>query len=228
MECRHGRYAVREHAGRLWGEDRECAVGASCVRSCADGGTGKHGEGSRGIRRGGRRDTELEKDTSPITIDWFVAYDWYGKVFDPVNNMADKKLQTETGITINVITGNADKLNALIVSGELPDVVTFDAVASQRLQMEDSGMVLDLEELSEKYAPDLNVPQSQKDWYRNDDGKWYSLVSFYYGPERCTDEFGGFLVTHNSNFVRTDLLEQIGMSMEDLKTKEGFYEALKK
>ena len=89
-------------------------------------------------------------------------------------------------------------------------------------------MVLDLEELSEKYAPDLNVPQSQKDWYRNDDGKWYSLVSFYYGPERCTDEFGGFLVTHNSNFVRTDLLEQIGMSMEDLKTKEGFYEALKK
>ena len=96
-----------------------------------------------------------KKDTSPITIDWFVAYDWYGKVFDPVNNMADKKLQTETGITINVITGNADKLNALIVSGELPDVVTFDAVASQRLQMEDSGMVLDLEELSEKYAPDL-------------------------------------------------------------------------
>lgn len=169
-----------------------------------------------------------KKDSSPITIDWFVAYDWYGKVFDPVNNLADKKLQTETGITINVITGDTDKLNALIVSGELPDVVTFDAVASQRLQMEDSGLVLDLEELSEKYAPDLNVPQSQKDWYRNDDGKWYSLVSFYYGPERCTDEFGGFLVTHNSNFVRMDLLEQIGMSMEDLKTKEGFYEALKK
>lgn len=169
-----------------------------------------------------------KKDTSPITIDWFVAYDWYGKVFDPVNNLADKKLQTETGITVNIITGDTDKLNALIVSGELPDVVTFDAVASQRLQMEDSGMVLDLEELSEKYAPDLNVPQSQKDWYRNDDGKWYSLVSFYYGPERCTDEFGGFLVTHNSNFVRTDLLEQIGMSMEDLKTKEGFYQALKK
>lgn len=169
-----------------------------------------------------------KKDASPITIDWFVAYDWYGKVFDPVNNLADKKLQTETGITVNIITGDTDKLNALIVSGELPDVVTFDAVASQRLQMEDSGMVLDLEELSEKYAPDLNVPQSQKDWYRNDDGKWYSLVSFYYGPERCSDEFGGFLVTHNSNFVRTDLLEQIGMSMEDLKTKEGFYEALKK
>ena len=169
-----------------------------------------------------------KKDTSPVTIDWFVAYDWYGKVFDPVNNIADKKLQTETGITVNIITGDADKLNALIVSGELPDVVTFDAVASQRLQMENAGLVLDLEELAENYAPDLNVPQSQKDWYRNEDGKWYSLVSFYYGPERCSDEFGGFLVTHNSNFVRTDLLEQIGMTMDDLHTKDGFYQALKK
>ena len=109
-----------------------------------------------------------------------MAYDWYGKVFDPVNNIADKKLQTETGITVNIITGDADKLNALIVSGELPDVVTFDAVASQRLQMENAGLVLDLEDLAENYAPDLNVPQSQKDWYRNEDGKWYSLVSFYY------------------------------------------------
>ena len=92
-----------------------------------------------------------------------MAYDWYGKVFDPVNNIADKKLQTETGITVNIITGDADKLNALIVSGELPDVVTFDAVASQRLQMENAGLVLDLEDLAENYAPDLNVPQSQKD-----------------------------------------------------------------
>lgn len=132
-----------------------------------------------------------------------MAYDWYGKVFDPVNNIADKKLQTETGITVNIITGDADKLNALIVSGELPDVVTFDAVASQRLRWRMRVWYWDLEDLAENYAPDLNVPQSQKDWYRNEDGKWYSLVSFYYGPERCSDEFGGFLVTHNSNFVRT-------------------------
>ena len=132
MECRHGRYAVREHAGRLWGEDRECAVGASCVRSCADGEQESTEKAVEESAEAAGETPSWKKDTSPITIDWFVAYDWYGKVFDPVNNMADKKLQTETGITINVITGNADKLNALIVSGELPDVVTFDAVASQK------------------------------------------------------------------------------------------------
>lgn len=169
-----------------------------------------------------------KRDTTPIEVDWFVAYDWYGKVFDPVNNLADKQLQTETGITINIMTGNTDKLNALIVSGDLPDIVTFDASASQRVQMENGGLVMNLDELAEQYAPDLNVPQSQKDWYRNEDGNWYSLVSYYYGEERCNDEFGGFLVSQNCNFVRTDLLEQIGMTMEDLRTKDGFYEALKK
>jgi len=168
-----------------------------------------------------------KRDTTPITVDWFVAYDWYGKVFDPVNNLADQTLQTETGITINIITGDTDKLNALIMADELPDIVTFDAVASQRTQLEDAGMVLDLEGLANQYAPDLNIPQSQKDWYRNEDGKWYSAISYYYGPERCNDEFGGFLVTHNNNYVRTDLLAQLGLTMDDLKTKDGLYNALK-
>lgn len=168
-----------------------------------------------------------KRDTTPITVDWFVAYDWYGKVFDPENNLADKALLEETGITLNILTGDGEKLSVLIATEELPDIVTCDAVATQRLQMENAGMVLDLEELSEKYAPDLNVPQSQRDWYRNEDGKWYSLISYFYATERTNEEFGGFYVTHNSNFVRTDILEQIGMTMDDLRTKEGFYQALK-
>lgn len=193
----------------------------------AAGGTDQTGQSGESGQSGQQEGASWKQDTAPITIDWFVAYDWYGKVFDPDNNVADQKLQTETGITLNIMTGDTEKLNALIVSGQLPDVVTFDAIASQRLQMENAGMVLDLEDLEKQYAPDLNVPQSQKDWYRNEDGKWYSLISYYYGNERCNDEYGGFLVTHNSNFVRVDLLEQIGMTMEDLTTKEGIYNALK-
>lgn len=168
-----------------------------------------------------------KRDTTPITVDWFVAYDWYGKVFDPVNNFADKALQTETGITLNIITGDTDKLNALIMTNELPDIVTFDAIASQRTQLENAGMVLDLEGLASQYAPDLNIPQSQRDWYRNEDGKWYSAVSYYVGPERGNAEFGGSLVTHNNNYVRTDLLTELGLTMDDLKTKDGLYNTLK-
>jgi len=168
-----------------------------------------------------------KRDTTPITVDWFVAYDWYSKVFDPVNNLADKALQEETGITLNIITGDTDKLNALIMTNDLPDIVTFDAIATQRTQLENSGMVYDLEELANKYAPDLNIPQSQKDWYRNKDGKWYSAISYFYASERVNDEFGGFFVTHNNNYVRVDLLEKLGLTMDDLKTKDGLFNALK-
>jgi len=168
-----------------------------------------------------------KQDTTPITIDWFVAYDWYGKTFDPVNNMADKKLLEETGITINFTSGGVDKLGAMVAAGELPDVITYDALSSIRLEMEDAGMLADLESLAEQYAPDLNVPQSQRDWYRNKDGNWYSVVSYYYGPERTNEEFGGYLAFHNMNFVRVDLLEQIGMTKEDLTTLDGLYEAFK-
>lgn len=164
-------------------------------------------------------------DTSPYTIDWFVSYDWYSKKFNPDTNLTDKKILTDTGITLNITTGDFDKLNMMIATGDLPDVITTDATASQRLLLENGGMLLDLNELSAKYAPDLNVPQSMKDWYTAEDGNWYAITSFYYGPERTSKEFGGYYETHNKNFVRTDLLEQTGYTLEDMKTKEGFLNA---
>lgn len=168
-----------------------------------------------------------KRDTTPITVKWFVAYDWYSKVFNPDKNLADKKLVTETGITLEISTGDTDKLNALILSGDLPDIITFDVVASQRVQMEDAGMVRNLDGLVTKYAPNINIPQSEKNWYRNKNGHWYSAISYFYAPEHCNKEFGGFLMTHNSNWVRKDLLSQTGYTLDDLKTKEGFFKVLK-
>ncbi len=169
-----------------------------------------------------------ETDTTPITIEWFVCYDWFGKTFSPDTNLADAKILEDTGITIEFTSGDLDKLNLLITTGDLPDVITMDITASQRLTLEDNGLLYPLDELSEKYAPDLNVPESMAEWYQNDDGHWYTLASYFTSDERCNSEFGGYRVTHNHNFVRTDLLEQIGGSMEDLQTKEGFLNTLRK
>jgi putative aldouronate transport system substrate-binding protein len=167
------------------------------------------------------------QDKSPYTLKWFVAYDWYGKTFNPAINLGDKAILEETGITLEIDTGSYEKLNLLISTGDLPDLVTFDAVASQRTLLEDGGVLYDLEELSAKYAPDLNVPQSMKDWYRARDGKWYTIASYFYGPERTRPEFGGYYVTHNLNYARQDILDQTGMTLEDMKTKEGFLNALR-
>ncbi|MEG0049843.1 MAG: extracellular solute-binding protein [Clostridia bacterium] len=163
----------------------------------------------------------------PHTITWFVAYDWFGTVFDPVNNEGCKVLLADTGITLEFSSGDMDKLNMLITTGNLPDVITMEATATQRKMLEDAGALEPLEPLIKEYAPDMNVPQSMLDWYRNDNGNTYSLASFYYGDERTSKEYGGMYVTHNKNFARSDILEQIGMTYDELNSKEGMLKALR-
>ena len=154
------------------------------------------------------------------------AYDWYGKKFDETNNLFDKKLYEETGVKIDIQTGDTDKLNMLIQTGKLPDIITLDANSTQRKLLEDNGMVQPLGPLMEQYAPDLAVPQSMRDWYTAKDGQWYSIASYYYGDDNIADN-KGFYETHNQNYVREDILSEIGMSIDDLQTKEGFLNALR-
>ena len=104
-----------------------------------------------------------------------MAYDWYGKKFDEANNLFDKKLYEETGVKIDIQTGDTDKLNMLIQTGKLPDIITLDANSTQRKLLEDNGMVQPLKPLMDQYAPDLLVPQSMIDWYTAKDGNWYSI-----------------------------------------------------
>lgn len=167
-----------------------------------------------------------KQDTSDCTVTWFFAYDWYGKQFDPVNNAFDKKLYEETGIKLEIKTGDTDKLNMLIQTGKLPDVITLDANSTQRKLLEDKGLVQPLDTLRDQYAPDLEVPQSMIDWYTAADGHWYSIASFYYGDDNIKDN-NGYYETHNQNYVRDDILQQIGMTYDDLRTKEGFLDALR-
>ncbi len=72
----------------------------------------------------------------------------------------------------------------------------------------------------------ISVPQSMIDWYRNKDGHWYSIASFYYGEDNVRDN-NGYFETHNQNFVRDDILKQIGMTYDELRTKDGFLKALR-
>lgn len=165
------------------------------------------------------------QDTSPVTLEWFVAYDWASNTFDPVNNVTDKYINEQTGVTIKWSYGNLEKLNMLITTNSLPDIVTYDMVSSERLTMENSGLLQPMDELVSQYAPDMIVPQEMMDWYRNEnDGHWYAFAS-YYGDTSVEDyQF----VTNNQFYARSDIMEQLGITREDMNTKEGFIQALKK
>ncbi|QTH43151.1 hypothetical protein J4772_01355 [Cohnella sp. LGH] len=165
-------------------------------------------------------------DTSACKVTWFVAYDWYGKKFSPETNEFDKWVLNETGCSIEFQTGDTDKLNVLISTDSLPDVVTFDANTSQRTLLENSGKLLPMNKLINDYAPDFVVPKSMIDWYTAPDGNWYAFTNFYYGDDNVAAN-KGFYETHNQNFARKDILDQIGMKADDMRTKEGFIKALR-
>lgn len=178
-------------------------------------------------QEGGIASPSWKTDTSPLEVTWFVAYDWYGRTFNPETNVLDKWIQDETGCTIKFQAGSVDKLNALISTGNLPDIITYDANSSQRLMLENQGRLYPLNELRDKYAPDFLAPQSMIDWYTAPDGNWYAFTNYYYGDDNVAKN-NGFFETHNENFVRKDILDKIGMELSDLRSKEGFIEALRK
>lgn len=170
---------------------------------------------------------EEENSREEVTITWFVAEEGYSKVWDPQNHTGDAKILRNTGVNLELTSGDLTDLDALIATDALPDLITVEAGAAERFLIEDSGMAAPLEPLFETYAKDANIPESMKEWYRNKDGNWYSIASYYYGPERVNSEYGGYLGTHNSNYVRSDLLEEIGVPVKSLETKEGALEALR-
>lgn len=165
-------------------------------------------------------------DTAPITVKWFLSYDWYGKKFAPETNTFDKWVQDETGVTIEFQTGDTDKFNVLISTDSLPDIITTDANTSQRTMLENNGKLLPMNELRDKYAPDFIVPESMIEWYTAPDKNWYSYCNFYYGDDN-TSANKGFYETHNQNFARKDILDKIGMKADDMRTKDGFLKALR-
>lgn len=164
-----------------------------------------------------------------VTITWFVAKEGYSKEWNPAENVADAKILENTGVNLEITSGDLTKLDALMATDALPDLITVEVDAPERTVLENTGMVEPLEPLFEKYAPNINIPDSMKEWYRNENGYWYSVASYYYGPERVSEEYGGYLGgVHNNNYVRADLLDQLGASYGELQTKEGLLEVLRK
>lgn len=168
------------------------------------------------------------QDKTPVTLDWYVTYEWFKKSYEPKINLGDMKLLEHTGISINLMTGSVDELNTMIANGELPDIITSSRKSISINEMESKGMLYPLDELIDQYAPEADVPKSMIDWYRASDGQWYRFVSFFSSEERVNDTYGGHSTSHNGNWVREDILEDIGMSVEDISTKKGFMEALLK
>ncbi|NBD25334.1 type 2 periplasmic-binding domain-containing protein [Paenibacillus glycinis] len=170
--------------------------------------------------------SEKPDDKTPIKITWFVDQDYYKKNWDPVNNLLDKMITDDTGVSIDFSSGTPEKLSALIASGDIPDVVTVDKGNPQRGVLEKSGIMSPLDELIAKYDPDFKVPQSMQDWFRNPDGHFYGYASFFWAKE--TFKEGDSIRSNQGLYARKDIMDQLGIKPEDFNTKDGLVAALRK
>ena len=98
-----------------------------------------------------------ETDTSPVTLSVYVDSPTQLRLttfwgIDPVS----VRWQEDTGLDLEWVIAPDDsqaKLNVLIASGDLPDLIHLSQELPQIRQLADNGLVWNIKELSESHAP---------------------------------------------------------------------------
>lgn len=162
-----------------------------------------------------------KKHSAKLT--WYVNFDWYKRSAWGVDAVS-KQIKKDMNIDVKFISGNDDKLNTMMASGDLPDLMTFD----RALSVAQSGkkFALPLNKLAEKYDPYFTETAAKKQtlkWYTESDGNIYGYPSFSTTEE---DYKAGNVVGDQTFIVRKDIYEKIGKP--DMSTPESFLAALKK
>jgi len=165
------------------------------------------------------------KDTSPVTLDWYVHFSWYN--YNWGETLISKYVQEKTGVAINFIVpaGNEnEKLNTMIASNTLPDVVTLGWWEDGVRKMIEGKLVYSLNELADQYDPYFYQVASEQllGWYMQDDGKTYGYPNFAVTPNDY-DKFDN-IASNQTFLVKKDIYEAIGQP--DMRTPEGFLNAL--
>ncbi len=162
-----------------------------------------------------------------ITLDWYINYSWFNTKWG--DNAVSQYITEKTGVDINFVTplGNEEeKLNALIASGSLPDLITLGWWEPQVNEMIQADMVYALNKLADEYDPYFFTvcdPQALS-WYTQPDGNIYGYPCSSVTPAdvRENDNIG----SNQTFLVRKDIYEAIGSP--DMTTIEGFEAAVKK
>ncbi len=164
---------------------------------------------------------------SDITLDWYVNFSWFVQGWG--ENLVSRAITDETGVNINFITpvgDESDKMDALIASDSLPDLITLGWWQPQINEMIEGDMVYALNDLADKYDPyfyevaDKNVVE----WYTQEDGNIYCYPNSSYTPDDLEEHDN---IPSNQTFlVRKDIYEALGSP--DMSTPEGFSQAVRK
>jgi putative aldouronate transport system substrate-binding protein len=160
-----------------------------------------------------------------IDLSWYVYPAWF-RIPDTKNEVYQKIL-ADTGVNMELIVPAGDeneKINTLIASDALPDIITLAVGSSQIADIISADMVYALDELANDYDMWFYkvADQSKLDWFRSEDGHVYQY------PNSCLsyEDHENYQISSNKTFlVRKDIYEALGSP--DMSTQEGFIAAVK-
>lgn len=171
-------------------------------------------------------DPGWKEDTSPITFDWYINFSWYPHKWG--DDVTSQYVTKKTGVSVNFIVpaGNeAEKMNTMIASGNLPDFITLGWYEDAVKKMIEGELVLPLNELAEQYDPYFYkvTDPAKVSWYTQEDGNIYGYPNASSSPEDYK-KFGDNINSTQTFLVRKDMYEALGQP--DMRTPEGFLKAL--
>ncbi|MDR0387473.1 MAG: extracellular solute-binding protein [Treponema sp.] len=152
-------------------------------------------------------------------------------VMSPDDTVMQRYLKEKTGIDFRIRGIQSDdvqtSVNLMLASGEaLADMLILGRDMVIRNALIDSGKVMELSPLynSATLKTIPNIPQKIKDFVTESDGKMYVFPGNY--DQNPDDPFPGWAL--NAFWIRTDLMEQAGVTEQDISTLAGFEGALRK
>ena len=202
-----------------------------CLSSC-----GQKTENNESERNESEKNGEYAIDSLFCDVDFWGYPEWKMQEGSITNEITKK-----TGLAINVIepTQEADtQLKLMLLNDELPDIISVVDTTTIS-QLTDSGKVWRLDEFLKTYKPDSHIlqdfPEDIKKELVKRDGAWYAFPSHINSADaRKQWNVSPYLeevIQYNSNNAiiwNKQLLEQAGLTAEDLVTQEDVMAAFEK
>ena len=132
---------------------------------------------------------------------------------DPNENLWMQKAAADTGVTFNWITvpnnSSAERVAMMLATNDLPDVFWGGVTREQVLQYMDAELFMPVEDLVEKYMPNLQKIFEDRPQYK---AMCTAPDGHMYGFPRV-EEMNGLTSTPGGVYVNQDWLDQVGLSV---------------
>lgn len=164
---------------------------------------------------------KLDNKKESTKITWYINSDWTALPFG--EDVTTAQIKKDLNIDIEFISGDDSKLNAMISSGDLPDIVTLNDKTSQAAEKADSW-AYSLNDLAKQYDPYLMkaVTEDTFNWYALDNGKTYGYPNY---SNTAADYESGNIPVNDNFVIREDVYNALGKP--DVSTPENFVKVMK-